>query len=272
LIELLVVIAIIAILIGLLLPAVQKVRQAAARAQSQNNLKQLGIANQSFHDTYNYIPGGADPVPGPTGAASVLFFLLPYIEQQNVYNLALQNGLTSGPCATPIKTFRSPLDPNSTPTYSSGGVTYAYSNYAWNGAVFITPCVTWSSHLTMAGGFPDGTSNTVVFGEQYSQCGGNNKGWAWYAPNGETAGSEFSPHVECGICPGVPNAATTAPGPQMQPTSSSCDANNLQAMSSGGTQVSMCDGSVRNVSSSISQTTWIRALYANDGLVLGSDW
>jgi prepilin-type N-terminal cleavage/methylation domain-containing protein len=270
LIELLVVIAIIAILIGLLLPAVQKVRQAAARTQSLNNLKQIGIANQAYHDTYGYIPGGVDTVQGPTGYASVHFLLLPFIEQGNLYNDAISNGLFNGDQAVNLKTYRSPLDPNQ----ATSGFSYAPGNYAFNGAIFISPCVTWTSHLTLLSGFPDGTSNTVIFGEQYSQCGGNNKSWAWVAWWGETAASEWSPHVECGLCPVVPgiNAATGAPPPQMMPTSTACDPNNLQAMSSGGCLVALCDGSSRSVSSSISPTTWLDACIPNDGLVLGSDW
>jgi prepilin-type N-terminal cleavage/methylation domain-containing protein len=270
LIELLVVIAIIAILIGLLLPAVQKVRVAAARTQSLNNLKQMGIANQSFHDSYGYIPGGVDPVPGPTGYASVLFFLLPFMEQGNLYNDALNNGLYNNDCYATVKPYRSPLDPNQT---TPGGA-YAPGNYAFNGAIFIAPCVSWASHLTLMSGFPDGTSNTVIFGEQYSQCGGYNKGWAWLAWWNEAAGLEWSPHVECGLCPVMPgmNATTGAPPPQNMPTSSACDPNNLQAMSSGGCLVGLCDGSTRSVSTSISPTTWLKACIPNDGLVLGSDW
>ena len=83
LVELLVVIAIIGVLVGLLLPAVQAAREAARRMSCQNNLKQIGLATHNFHDTYNALPSLVQHSGGPT----FFFHLLPYIEQQNLYDL-----------------------------------------------------------------------------------------------------------------------------------------------------------------------------------------
>src|SRR6516165_8144067 len=97
LIELLVVIAIIAILIGLLVPAVQKVREAAARTQCANNMRQMGIAIHNCNDTYRKLPANGCDFPhnssttGPWGG--VQFHMLPFIEQQPLYNMSANDGV-----------------------------------------------------------------------------------------------------------------------------------------------------------------------------------
>src|SRR5437867_7437781 len=124
LIELLVVIAIIAVLIGLLLPAVQKVREAAARAKSQNNLKQIALAVHNYNDAYQgKLPALTDlgtGAPNMLGLNSIFFNILPYVEQDNVYRVftkgttaalnATYFRATTGAARTIIPTYISPAD------------------------------------------------------------------------------------------------------------------------------------------------------------------
>ena len=126
LIELLVVIAIIAILIGLLLPAVQKVREAAARMKCSNNLKQLGLAIHNFHDTTGYLPSreGRLTPTGYTGRMSGLIPILPYIEQDNIHRTIMSPltvDSTTYPAGGP-----QPWDPNPTLDGQTGGIYWPF--------------------------------------------------------------------------------------------------------------------------------------------------
>jgi prepilin-type N-terminal cleavage/methylation domain-containing protein len=188
LIELLVVIAIIAILIGLLLPAVQKVRDAAARMQCTNNVKQLALAAHNYESALGTLPPYSIGVPGQLGSAHYL--LLPYIEQENVYRQA--NGISFAVRTVPIKTFACPVDPtvtggaftsqavnypfNSTSVgrTSVGGVPYGAATYAINGQVVQAQMT--NGHPTKGAitliGITDGTSNTGLFAERMAFCAG----------------------------------------------------------------------------------------------------
>ena len=201
LIELLVVIAIIAVLIGLLLPAVQKVREAAARSESSNNLKQQALAIHNFNDAYGgKLPALTDVGTGaPTGFGlqSIYFNILPYIEQDNVARI-FQRGLGTpaytntntttvtgippgGATAVIIKPLISPADstaskgtttplsytvPGTVPAPFTANVVgnYATTSYAVNALVFK------SNTAGLPRTFVDGTSNTIMIGERFQVC------------------------------------------------------------------------------------------------------
>ncbi len=169
--QLLVVIAIIAILIGLLLPALQKVREAAVRMQSQNNLKQIAIAALSYNDAYNRFPAGCD---GQNFSAAVQ--LLPFIEQDNVYKMidlkkSVDDEANANARKIVIKTFLAPMDPVTTVKDDYGPTNYLFNagskpDLADNDGIFYR-----DSHVKIAD-ITDGTSNTLFTGETLKGDGG----------------------------------------------------------------------------------------------------
>lgn len=199
LIELLVVIAIIGVLIGLLLPAVQKVRESANRAKCQNNLKQLGIAMHNYHDSHQtFCPGfrvGGNGDVTHQGEATGFTYLLPFLEQDNTYRIYDFNQVWYAAAnwtavSTPMKQFMCPsgpgpaiLDltpwvPNGTGTSMCGSNDYAFCRGAngtlhpdWNRIPMNVRGVfniEWAG-VTMAGvkatDITDGTSNTLAMGD-----------------------------------------------------------------------------------------------------------
>ncbi|MCX7664453.1 MAG: DUF1559 domain-containing protein [Gemmataceae bacterium] len=286
LIELLVVIAIIAILIGLLLPAVQKVREAANRATSSNNLKQLGLAAHNCADSNNGIlppaytenwvnPAAGHMYSGPyLGATGTAFyFLLPYIEQDALFALSgsppSMSVYNNNVHTRMIKTFQSPSDPTAQQTTHGWGV----ASYAVNYQVFGNPAHPWGWQWGCMGAnnlstIPDGTSNTILYAEKRAACRGG--------PNGSNGNLWGHGWWNADWMPMFANTPVYGGNawlvPQSRPTNANCNQFQATAFSAGGCLVGMGDGSVRNVRPSIAQNTWMFALTPNGGEVLPNDW
>jgi len=307
LIELLVVIAIIAILIGLLLPAVQKVREAAARMTCSNNLKQLSLATHTLVDTYGGLPPlcAADQNALITNSGqynnargfTVFHWLLPYIEQKALYDNSGMDaeGGTGGPghgfiSCYPIKTFQCPSEqmptgpegPGMAASLNGPATRWAYGNYAANYYVFgstvgTTDAARVQGSTKFPAGLPDGTSNVVMFTERYGVCGisGNVDGSSTYCTLWGDATTAWRPV----FCINNISKTTTAAGYngcgmfQVQPKSlSTCDNGLAQSPHTGGIQVGLGDGSVRFLTRNLTPATWEQACDPRDGVPLGSDW
>jgi prepilin-type N-terminal cleavage/methylation domain-containing protein/prepilin-type processing-associated H-X9-DG protein len=307
LIELLVVIAIIAVLVGLLLPAVQKVREAAARMQCANNLKQIGLALHNYQSMNNRLPPlmGIDPVSQAYLNGPVLWTILPFMEQNNVYQAGsgnpyipiLQNG---GPawmmgCEYPQKSYLCPSDASG-PDNGLWPVTgdpndvglWQFSNYAANFQVFGLPGAGDNNNTNMNGtpnldnSFTDGTSNTILFAEKARRCtGGYDTLWGhgnWCVNymalfaygtadgmRGYTAGD-----TEGG--PAIPGTVGPASLFQVQPKFGTADPSRAATAHPGTMNVGLGDGSVRGLSGAINPLTWWALCTPAQGDVISGDW
>lgn len=303
LIELLVVIAIIAVLIGLLLPAVQKVREAAARTKCMNNLKQIGLAVQNFASAYqdqlpSNLPGRTYVLVGSSQQpCTIEFTLLPFLEQNNLYTAvasgampyqAVGNGTSAA--SQELKIYQCPSDPSSGVFEFGIAAVFqgATSNYGSNPLLF-TVGVTGPYCLYKVGTIPDGTSNTVAFTERIAVNGGDGNAMAWGiitptslpgAVPGNTVTFPSIAYYEPSTYPlplGGPYLigdvnSNPVPLPVIGTTPAKAKGQGPQTCHIGSIQTGLTDGSVRSVSSSVSSTAWNYAFNPAEGGTLDSTW
>jgi len=283
LIELLVVIAIIAILIGLLLPAVQKVREAAARLSCSNNLKQLGLGFHAYNDTNGSLPPGLGfgPVRGSSSHYGIgMFHLLPYVEQENLYKEATvgapPNGAWNNNVYTKaVKLFGCPSDPGyGTGVADDGLGPWGLTSYAGNAQLFST--VDPQGNMVHPQNYPtiqgilDGSSNTILMAEKYSRChngtfplGGTY--WAYWG-TGQTA----LPFHAAYAVSWTPYSVGPGSKFKVKPQIDNCDPS-LASTAHNQMSVLLADGSVKALDAGIDAQKWWWLCKPDDGQVVTLD-
>lgn len=301
LIELLVVIAIIAVLIGLLVPAVQKVRDAADVTQSLNNLKQMSLATANMNHTYKMLPPGIGNFPAGGTSATVFYHLLPFIEQNPLYN----NGFNATTVASVVALYQAAGDTSLSAggTVTIGGATYGAIGYAANGFVFSgdegcndptallvvpndgTGAPATKPFAILPRTFGDGTSSTIFYMEKFAICSGVDA--TKTTPARVTAGYEITASANygrgwganVGANPANSYVSNTGPIqlnlllPQFRPQKGTADCAQPQGHMTASICIALADGSARSVTNGVSQDTWAKLMLPNDGkMFLYNDW
>lgn len=278
LVELLVVIAIIAVLIGLLLPAVQKVRESGNNAKCKSNMRQVGLATLQCTETNRGIlPPIFGVYPSNQVAQHSLFLhILPYLEEQGAYDTSANPPAnpTRGGYTTKIPVYQCPSDPTIASAIGLTGAfpapgtasvpNVAFSNYAANFLVFGTYTPAFGGGFTFGQNrFPDyvrdGTTKTIFFTEKYEWCEGASVaasgGSAWSTANS----NNFYPHFGMSIVGGAWQFDPTLL-PLGRPAIGQCDYRKPTAGHAAGINVCMGDASVKNVSFSVTAGSWNAAV------------
>ncbi len=291
LIELLVVIAIIAILIGLLLPAVQKVREAANITRCVNNEKQLMLTVHAYADANDSrLPPSnfyqiVNQTTGNAAQGSAFYALLPYYEQGTVFNACTQDIANPGYLTAqfiPLKIHVCPTDPTTNNGIGTVAPNLATGNYALNLALFGangTFNIKGAYPPYLIGNIPDGSSNTIGMVEASGcfpgypavdpQTGTLESYMTWHWPAYPNSFGPYWPNPD--ELPGQPSYTGLFPLPQINVNMMLANPNLSQSYHTI-MNVALMDGSVRNISQALSQQTWTNALNPADGQVMGSDW